>query len=143
MIAAMPERWSTFDHTADLGLEVEAATPARLFALAAVAVLAQVAECERPGEAVELELAAAGVDAPDLLVHWLNLALLHAETAGAIWTRCEVTRFDGRSLAARLWGPRRDRTRMTYLREVKAVSYHGLELDLAPGRCRCRLVLDL
>lgn len=139
----MRERWSTFDHTADLGLEVEAPTPARLYAASALAVLAQVAECAEPVEEESRTVAAEGEDAADLLVNWLNAALLQAELAGAIWTRCEVARLDGRTIEATLHGPRRDRTRMTYLREVKAVAHHGLELALAPGRCRCRLVLDL
>ncbi len=139
----MPERWSTFDHTADLGLDVEAATPARLYAVAALAVLAQVAEC---GDAIEDEsrlVRAEGEDAAGLLVDWLNAALLEAELANAVWTRCEIVRFDGRTLEASLHGPRRDRTRMTFLREVKAVAHHGLELALTPGDCRCRIVLDL
>ena len=139
----MDERWSTFDHTADLGLQVEAPTPARLFARAALAVLAQVAECADADEDVSLETSAEGEDAADLLVNWLNRALTEAELAGAIWTRVEIDALDGRTLSARLAGPRRDRARMTFLREVKAVSHHGLELDLRPGRCRCRFVIDL
>ena len=42
-----------------------------------------------------------------------------------------------------LEGPRLDPRRHVLLREVKAVSYHDLELALEPGACRCRLVLDL
>ena len=139
----MDERWSTFDHTADLGIEVQAPTPSRLFACAALAVLAQVAACADAVEDVTREVRADGEDAADLLVNWLNGALLEAELAGAIWTRVEIDALDGRALVARLAGPRRDRRRMTFLREVKAVSHHGLELDMKPGRCRCRFVVDL
>jgi SHS2 domain-containing protein len=137
------ERWSTFDHTADLGLDVEAPTPARLFACAALAVMAQVAECPEPREDVVVAAEARGADAADLLVNWLNRALLEAELAGTVWTRVEIDRLDGRTLAARLAGPRRDRTRMVFLREVKAIAHHGLELELRPGRCRARFVVDL
>ena len=45
----MREGFQTFDHTGDLGLEVWAETPERLFELAAEAVLAQVAEAFRGG----------------------------------------------------------------------------------------------
>ncbi len=141
--AAMDERWSTFDHTADLGLEVEAGKPARLFACAALAVMAQLAECRDAIEDVSREARAEGEDAEELFVNWLNRVLLEAELADAVWTRVDVERMDGRSLSARLAGPRRDPARMTYLREVKAVSHHGLELELRPGRCRARFVLDL
>jgi SHS2 domain-containing protein len=141
----MTEGFQTFDHTGDLGLEVRAATPDRLFALAAEALLAQVARPRAPGAApeVEAEVALAGDDDRDLFVHWLNTALLEAELRHAVWTRVEVLERTATSLRARLAGPRLDRARMETLREVKAVSHHFLELDLTPGACRCRLVLDL
>ena len=49
-----------------------------------------------------------------------------------------VTLIDGRRLTAEFSGPRRDPRRQTFLREIKAVSHHALELDLTPGRCRWR-----
>jgi SHS2 domain-containing protein len=140
----MDEGWRLFDHTADLGLEVWAPTPERLFAVAAVAMLAQVAQCDAAGgEEVSADIAVAGEDAADLLVEWLSRALLAAELERAVWTHAEMERLDSREAVGRLRGPRRDRARMTYLREVKAVSHHALELTLAPGTCRCRVVLDL
>ena len=137
--------YRTFDHTGDLGLEVWAESPELLFGLAAEAVMAQVAVvppgAERDSLAVDLELEAD--DAEDLLVHWLNTALLEADIKRTIWTRAEILRWSPRSLVASLLGPRFDPRRHTALREVKAVSHHGLELELEPTACRCRLVLDL
>uniref|UniRef100_A0A832I1A5 Archease n=1 Tax=Eiseniibacteriota bacterium TaxID=2212470 RepID=A0A832I1A5_UNCEI len=143
----MDEGWRTFDHTGDLGLEVRAAGPERLFALAAIALLAQVVEAPRstregaPEVSVTLELE--GEDPADLLVHWLNTALLEAEVRRAVWTRAVVELPGPGRLRGTLEGPRRDAARHTFLREVKAVSHHGLELALDPGACRCRLVLDI
>jgi SHS2 domain-containing protein len=139
----MVEGWRTFEHTADLGLEVWAETPERLHALAALALLAQVVEppAAPPGPPVRVEVE--GDEPADLLVHWLNTALLEAEIRGVTWTACRVERLSARALAAELRGVGRDPGTQVFLREIKAVSHHALELDLAPGRCRCRLVLDL
>ena len=141
----MREGYRTFDHTGDLGLEAWAGTPERLFAVAAEALLAQVAEVPAgetgPPITVRLELEAD--DAEDLLVHWLNSALLESELERTIWTRAEIVRWSPRGMVAALSGPRFDPQRHTALREVKAVSHHGLELGLEPPVCRCRLVLDL
>jgi SHS2 domain-containing protein len=139
----MDEGFRNFDHTGDLGLEVWAGSPERLFGLAAEAVCAQVAEAG-PGPAgvtrsVELE----GDEPGDLLVHWLNTVLLAAELDHAVWTRAQVKALGPRSLSATLEGQRLDRRRQVFLREVKAVSHHGLELDLEHRPCTCRLVLDL
>ncbi len=135
----------TFDHTGDLGLEVWAETPERLFEVAAEALLAQIAAVPASESAaplhVDVELEADDVE--DLLVHWLNTALLEAELARAVWTRARVSRWSPHGLSARLEGPGLDLRRHTALREVKAVSHHALELQLAPPACRCRVVLDL
>ena len=140
------EGWRTFDHTGDLGLEVWAASPERLFERAAEAMMRQVAELP-PGDTgasprqVTIELDAD--DPADLFVHWLNTVLLEAELHHAIWTRAAITRWSPRGLAARLEGARYDPARHVALREVKAVSHHGLELRLDPPACGCRIVLDL
>lgn len=139
----MDEGFRTFDHTGDLGLEVWAGSPERLYALAAVALLAQVAEAAGAETEVTRRVALEGDDPADLLVHWLNTALLESEVAQAVWTRAEVHSLSERSLEADLAGPRRDRSRQVFLREIKAVSHHALELTLVPGRCRCRLILDI
>jgi SHS2 domain-containing protein len=133
----------TFDHTGDLGLEVWAGTPERLYALAAEAVSAQVAVPHGGGHEVTVPLELEGDDPADLFVHFLNTALLEADVRGVIWTRVEVTRLDGHGIAATLVGQRLDPSRHTFLREIKAVSHHDLVLKLTPPDCRCRLVLDL
>ncbi len=139
----MSERAATFDHTGDLGLEVEADSPERLFALAAEALCAQIALPALGGSDAEAALALDGDDPRDLFVHWLNTVLLEAELAGAIWTRVEVTALTPTHLEARLAGERLEGGRQVRMREVKAVSHHALELELTPGRARARFVLDL
>jgi SHS2 domain-containing protein len=139
----MEEGSRTFDHTGDLGLEVWAASPERLFGRAALAVLAQVAEARGHQPEVEVRFTRQAPDAGDLLVDLCNTALLEAEVRGAIWTNARIALAGSGRLEATLSGPRRDPRRQVFLREIKAVSHHGLELDLTPGRCRCRLVLDV
>jgi SHS2 domain-containing protein len=137
------EGFRTFDHTGDLGLEVWAETPRRLYALAAEALLAQIAEAGAGAPEVRVELDLEGDDPGDLLVHWLNSALLESELGQAVWTRAEVRSLSDHAISGALTGPRRDPHRQVFLREVKAVSHHFLGLDLEPGRCRCRLILDI
>ncbi len=142
----MDEGFRTFDHTGDLGLEVWAASPERLFARAVLAVLAQVAETrahEPEVPEVEIRFARSAPDPADLLVDLCNTALLEAEVGDAIWTDAQIVFAGPERLEATLSGPRRDPRRQVFLREIKAVSHHALDLDLTPGRCRCRLVLDV
>jgi SHS2 domain-containing protein len=139
----MGEGFRTFDHTGDLGLEVWADTAKRLFGLAAVALAAQEVEAREGEGTIERRVTLDGDDPADLMVHWLNTALLEGGLADAVWTAADVRELSPRRIDAVLRGPRRNRARHVFLREVKAVSHHDLQLDLTPGRCRCRLVLDL
>lgn len=142
-LTGMGEGHRTFDHTGDLGLEVWAESPGRLYARAVLAVLAQVAEAAAHSPEVAVAFTRTAGDPEDLLVDLCNQALLEAEVRRAVWTDARVVLHGPRRLSAVLSGPRRDPRRQVFLREIKAVSHHDLELDLAPGRCRCRLVLDV
>ncbi|HEY3215121.1 MAG TPA: archease [Candidatus Eisenbacteria bacterium] len=137
------EGYRAFDHTGDLGLEVWAPTPERLFALAAEVVSAQAVESHSGPAVVRRVLSLEGDGPEDLLVHWLNTSLLESELGHAVWTRIRVTALTSRRLEAELEGQPLDRSRQVFLREIKAVSHHHLDLDLAGTPCRCRLVLDL
>jgi SHS2 domain-containing protein len=139
----MDEGHSTFDHTGDLGLEVWAPSPARLYALAAEVLMALVADVRGARPDLELAMRLTGDDPVDLLVHWLNTVLLESELAKAVWTSAELHVLTPDSLEATLRGCRRDPSRQTFLSEVKAVSFHGLTLELDGPICRCRLVLDI
>lgn len=141
--ARVQQGFATFDHTGDLGLEVWAGTPRELYEHAAIALMAQIADpgADPPVERVEVTLE--GDDPGDLLVHWLNSVLLESDLRHVVWTTVQVHRLTPRRIEATLMGPRLDPQRHTLFREVKAVSFHGMQLRLDPGDCRCRLVLDI
>jgi SHS2 domain-containing protein len=139
----MAEGFRTFDHTGDLGLEVWAETRERLYGLAAEALMMQVIEARDSAMECGVTLDLEGDDPADLLVHWLNTALLHADLEGAVWVQAAVELPYPTRLRGTLLGPRRDPKRQAFLREIKAVSHHFLSLDLEPPECRCRLILDI
>ena len=139
----MDEGYRTLDHTGDLGLEVWAPSATRLYALAAEALMALVADARGAVSEVEQVVRITGDDPADLLVHWLNTVLLESDLATAVWTRAEVSALTPTALEATLRGSRFDPLSQTFLREVKAVSHHALELELNEPACRCQLVLDL
>ncbi len=139
----MAEGYRTFEHTGDLGLEVWAPSPARLYGLAAEALMAQIVDVCGAQPELELPLSLTGDDPSDLLVHWLNTVLLESDLARAAWIRADVRELTPTSLEATLSGVRRDASRHIFLREVKAVSHHALSLELTGPVCRCRLVLDI
>ena len=129
----MTYRW--IEHTAELGLEVEAPSAALVFveAMRALAELLDGGPGERHRRKFRLERA----DLPALLVAWLEELLFLADTAGFVPEDAELV-LRGTELHAIVHG------RLTEPRPlVKAVTYHGLELESADDGWRAKVVLDV
>jgi SHS2 domain-containing protein len=128
-------RW--VDHTAELELDIEAATPEQVFeeALAAFAELVGNGAEGRPA-AHDLWLTAP--DRAALLARWLEELIYLAETEQFVPQRVASLDVGRQDLRARVEGvlgsPRPF---------VKAVTYHGLDFARREGSWRARLVLDV
>jgi protein archease len=138
--------WTVLDHTADVGIEVHAATLDALFADAASALCDVITDVERIEARVEAacELTA---EAPDLLlVTWLEELLFRFDSEGVLYP-CGEVRVAGAegawTLAARLRGEAYDPRRHPLKVQVKAVTYHGLEVARDEQGWRARVIFDL
>ncbi|HUY19041.1 MAG TPA: archease [Candidatus Binataceae bacterium] len=136
------ELFREFDHTGDLGIELEAPSRPELFAHALTALSRLMVEPDgiRPLEARRLELAAASD--PDLMHDLLSAALTLFLADGFIWQDASVAEQDG-GLAATLRGEPFDRRRHSLIQELKAVTYHRLSVEQSNGRWRARIVIDV
>jgi SHS2 domain-containing protein len=132
-----------FDHTADLGLRIEAATREELLEEAGRALFTVIAGSLRsidPRESREFAIAAESDDY--LLFDWLSelLALFEAE-------RFLACRFEARggvsSVEGRAWGEPYDPARHPLEHEVKAVTYHGLVVERIGNRYRAEVIVDI
>lgn len=128
-------RW--IEHTAELELEIEAATEGGVLAEAVRALGELIGECD--GEAVEL--AGLEVRSPDrgaLLADWIAELLYRAETEDFIPCEAREVTLSGDRLRATVEGRRGVPRHL-----VKAATYHGLAFERARGGWRARVVLDV
>src|SRR5438093_76242 len=118
--------YETFDHTADLGLRIQAADLDTLFAEAATALFSVIVEdpsSVQPRRQVEVRLS--GDDREYLLFDWLKALLYHFDAEHLLFSRFDV-RVGTDGLTATAWGEPLDRDRHILDHEVKAITYHGL-----------------
>lgn len=135
--------FETFDHTADIGLRVTAATLEELFVEAArglTSLLVDDFDDVRPevGETVRI----AGDEADYLLFDWLNELLFRFETRGLLFREFEV-HLEAGGLTANIRGEFCDRSRHRLAHEVKAITYHGLSIEQTDFGWRAELILDI
>lgn len=135
--------YETFEHTADLGLRVRAASLDALFAEAGRALFSAVLEdvdAVEPRDRHEIRLA--GEELEYLLFDWLRELLFQFDVEHRVFGRFEAhVREDG--LDAVAWGEPFDERRHAPGHEVKAVTYHGLKVEQTSDGWLAEVIVDI
>ena len=131
------------DHTADVGLQAHGADLAELFANAARGMFSIVVSLEtvQPTEQLQLELTADTLE--DLLVNWLSELLYLFSAQQILFCRFEITEIDNRHLLAKAFGETLDQSRHDLQAEIKAVTYHDLEVQKLEHGWIARVLFDV
>ena len=134
--------FETFDHTADIGLRVSAGTLEELFVEAArglTSLLVENVADVRPTLTETIQLA--GTETDYLLFDWLNELLFRFETGQLLCSEFDV-RFSEQGLEATIRGETWNRARHR-LAQVKAITYHGLNVEQTVSGWQTELILDI
>ncbi len=131
------------DHTADIGIEVEADTPSELFQCAGMALFSLMVQ-PRGIEAREVREGTVHAEGWEQLFHdWLSYLLRQFLQDGFIAATIAIAAIDEHHIHARLIGEKLDYDRHEFETEIKAVTYHQLSVTCEPGRCRARVIFDV
>jgi SHS2 domain-containing protein len=138
-------KFELFEHTADVGLRVEAETVEALFTEAArglFALIVENPEAIEPRETVTFEFAAEDVEA--LFVDWLRELIYRFETEHLLLCeyRLQFTNAN-RNVAAECRGEAADWSRHLPGNELKAVTYHGLRVVETTVGWEAEVILDI
>lgn len=131
------------EHTADIGFHAWGATPAELFENAARALVAIAADTSRATADHEWPLDVDGEDLRALLVNFLNEILYLFDAGRFVMRDVVVETIEPASLHARLLGEPRIPARHPWRLIVKAVTYHGLEVEDRDGQWHAQVFLDV
>jgi SHS2 domain-containing protein len=132
-----------FDHMADLGLEVSAATREELYAGAAFALFDLLADLSTVRAGRTREIAVTGRDEADLLVNFLRECLYAWNGEGFLMKSCLVCQLTNQSVTALLRGEPFDPARHRIKKEIKAITYHQASVQETPGGWTGRVICDV
>jgi SHS2 domain-containing protein len=134
-----------FEHTADLGLRVRAATLDDLFRDAAVGLMAMFVEDVPPAAAAtERELSVPGERLDWLLFDWLRELLWIVESEGLVMRDVDVhVDQAGGGVRARFLTVPLDFDVHVPLHEVKAITYHGLRVEHTADGWLAEVIVDI
>ncbi len=136
-------KYTLIDHTADLGVRVEGADPGDLFRGMAMAMLDQLTELDALEGVDETEIAVEGEDWPDLMVNWLRELLYLWFGEEKLVKKIEILSISERRMSARVSADPYDPAKHTIKKEIKAATYHQLQVNEGPSGWDARVIFDL
>ena len=142
----MSERRNGFreiDHTADLGIEVEAANLPQLFAAAGEAFYSLIADPTGIELREEISVGVKGEDWDELMHAWLCELLAQFNLNGFVGKLCKVTTIEGGRVEAKITGETLDLKRHRFHTEIKGVTYHHFKVWQEDDRWRARVIFDV
>lgn len=131
------------DHTADLGFELWAESLPSLFTEAVLALGDVCYDRAAVRSTDQRRLEIRGANPEERLVRWLQEVYLVLESE--LWLTAAATdvRVEDEVIVGILHGEPFDRARHTLHTEIKAITYHGLEIVQGDGWWRVTVVVDV
>ncbi len=139
----MTRGYRFFDHTADFGLEICGDDAPGLFYEAATALFDLITAPAVPGRCVRHRIEVSGQDWADLMVNWLRELLYLWNGESQLVRDIEMTTIEETRLAAVLSCETYDPDRHEIRNEIKAVTYHQIEVGPSEDGWRARVIFDI
>lgn len=122
------ERYILIDHTADLMVKAFGSTVEECFANAGFALFDQTVDLANIGTSEEVRFEVEGMDDEDMLYSFLSELLFMLDCDEMVFKELKVG-FDGNKVVCDGRGEKLDRSKHRTRSEIKAVTYHMMEVD--------------
>ena len=139
----MAKSYKTFNHTADLGIEVYGEDQKRLFVNAGFALFDLITDMDKVEAKTSLPLTAEGMDPEDLMVSWLRELLYLHQVKEYLFRDFAIHEMGEELLKATVKGEKFDPRRHELIREIKAATYHQIKVACEKGVWISRIVFDI
>lgn len=136
------------EHTADMGIAAEGETLVALFVQAALGLRQILTACTDIEPKTEFPVEVQGADREELMINWLSELLFLLESRRLLPAAFEIDRLEVDTLGdcrlrARVLGETFDPERHYLEREIKAVTYHRIEVEPTAAGWRAQIYVDL
>lgn len=136
-------RYKFINHTADFGIQVFGGDPQELFANAAHALFDMLTETDRLKTAETILLQVFGDDWSDLMVNWLRELLYYYNGDAKLVKQVRILSLSESELNASVQLDHFDPDRHVIKAEIKAVTYHQIQVVDKPDGWEARIIFDV
>lgn len=142
-VSAVEQKYTIFDHTADLGVEIYGKDKRALFTNAAFALFDIMTDINAVSMKVERDIRINGSGWEDLLVNFLREILYLFNGEGLSLCDFIVSEMDMYHIQGTVRGEFFDPHRHCLSMELKAITYHGTEVRKVSNGWTARVIFDV
>jgi SHS2 domain-containing protein len=135
--------YRTTEHTADVGIEVEAAGLEELFEGAALAMFSIMVDLKGVEQKVERRLLLRSADVEELMFKWLNELIFLCSAEALVFSGFDIQHVGERDIVALARGEPIDPEKHNLGLEIKAATYHELDVERCEGGWFARAIFDV
>ena len=143
----MTRKFEFLEHTADVYVAAYGSNLEEAFENSATAMFETMTDTKQVRASEEDRLEVIARDEEDLLYSWLEALLLKFEVDGRLYSRFKVESInsipEGFILRAKMWGESYNRERHKSRTDVKAVTYHRMEILKTDSDLTVKFILDI
>ncbi len=136
-------RFRFLNHTGDLGMEIYGQSLIDLFENAGQGLFAVITNPSKVEEKIGKKIGLNYDDLETLMVDWLGQLLYLHDVEGLLFRRFEVSSIGDGRFEASAWGEKFEERKHVVRTEVKAVTFHQLEVRQRGDMWQARVILDL
>jgi len=137
------KKYEFINHTADLGIRVWGESIQELFKNAAYSMFDIMADLNRVELKKTMKVHIEKEELDELLADWLRNLLYKFNGDRYLLKEFKVETIDTQGLKAKVKGEKMDLSRHHLKREIKAVTYHGLEVKKIDRGWEARIIFDV
>ena len=141
------KKFEFLEHTADVYVAAYGSSLAEAFENSALAMFETMTDTKQVRAFEEDRLEVMAHDEENLLYSWLEALLLKFELDGKLYSRFKVESIDltseGFVLKAKMWGEPFNKKRHKSRTDVKAVTYHRMEILKSNSGYTIKFILDI
>ena len=139
----MKNPYKIIDHTADFGIHVFGSNPKELFANAALAMFDVITDLELLTGLKARKVHIRADDWPDLMVNWLRELLYLWAGKEMLVKHVDILSISEYELTALVYVDRYDLNRHVINNEIKAVTYHQIQVQDGPSGWESQVIFDV
>jgi len=131
------------NHTADLGIKVRGFSLKKLFENAAKAMFDLIVDLDTVETRDQMAIEIKGGELEELLADWLRDLLYRYNGDKYLLKEFKIEKISPEGLKARVRGEKLDMSRHSLKREIKAVTYHDLEIRKLNHEWQAQIIFDI